>query len=440
MSYLYRNIDFELENWKNDTDRKPLLLRGARQIGKSSTVRHLGKKFSHYVEINFEQDLELRDLFETITDINELCRQISLVKGTPLRDEHTLLFLDEIQVSSLVIQKLRYFYELRPQLHVIAAVSLLEFAIDDSPSFGVGRIRSLFMMSFSFSEYLLALQEDILADALRDLSPTNPLPDIVHKKCLRHFRDFLIIGGMPEAVATYVKHRDMLRVQKVLDDLIVSYQADFPKYKTRISTDRLLEVFRSVVHQVGCKYKYSHHLSLLNSEQVRNALYILEKAGLIYSVTHSSCNGIPLGAEIDPKRKKYLVLDTGIYQRILGLDLKTVLLDNDIDLVNKGSIAELFVGLELLKNQSFYHPADLHYWHRQKQGSQAEVDYVIQKHDKIIPLEVKASAQGAMKSLQLFLKEKMPDFGVRTSLENGCIYDKIQVWPLYGIGNLARQD
>lgn len=438
MSYLHRNIDIELINWKNDPEKKPLLLRGARQIGKSSTVRNLGKSFLYYIEINFELEPELTAIFETLTDINELCRQISLLKGIQIKDGQTLLFLDEIQVSSLVIHKLRYFYELRPNLHVIAAGSLLEFAIAESPSFGVGRIRSLFMMSFSFTEYLLALKEDILVDALRDISPSHPLPEAAHQKCLRHLKNYIVIGGMPEAVASFVKHGDILRVQKVLDDLIVSYQADFPKYKTRISTDRLIEVFRSVVYQVGSKYKYSNTVSALNSEQIRNALYILEKAGLINAITHSDCNGIPLGAEINPKRKKYIVLDTGIYQRILGLDFSQFLLENDVEFINKGKIAELFVGLELLKNNSFHQPPELYYWHREKQGSQAEVDYVIQKHDKIIPIEVKASAQGKMKSLHLFLDEKKPYFGVRTSLENGGTYDKINVWPIYAIGNLVR--
>lgn len=438
MSYLHRDIDLELFNWKNDPEKKPLLLRGARQIGKSSTVRNLGKSFPYYIEINFELEPELTAIFETLTDINELCRQISLLKGIKIKDGQTLLFLDEIQVSSLVIHKLRYFYELRPNLHVIAAGSLLEFAIAESPSFGVGRIRSLFMMSFSFTEYLLALKEDILVDALRDLSPSHPLPEAVHQKCLRHLKNYIVIGGMPEAVASFVKHGDILRVQKVLDDLIVSYQADFPKYKTRISTDRLIEVFRSAVYQVGSKYKYSNTVSALNSEQIRNALYILEKAGLIYAITHSDCNGIPLGAEINPKRKKYIVLDTGIYQRILGLDFSQFLLENDVEFINKGKIAELFVGLELLKNNSFHQPPELYYWHREKQGSQAEVDYVIQKHNKIIPIEVKASAQGKMKSLHLFLDEKKPEFGVRTSMENAGSYGKINVWPVYSIGNLVK--
>jgi predicted AAA+ superfamily ATPase len=398
----------------------------------------LGKSFPYYIEVNFELEPELTAIFETLTDINELCRQISLLKGVQIKDGQTLLFLDEIQVSSLVIHKLRYFYELRPNLHVIAAGSLLEFAITESPSFGVGRIRSLFMMSFSFSEYLLALKEDILVDALRDLSPSHPLPEAVHQKCLRHLKNYIVIGGMPEAVASFVKHVDILRVQKVLDDLIVSYQADFPKYKTRISTDRLIEVFGSLFYQVGSKYKYSNKVSALNSEQIRNSLYILEKAGLIYAITHSDCNGIPLGAEINPKRKKYIVLDTGIYQRILGLDFSQFLLENDVEFINKGKIAELFVGLELLKNNSFHQPPELYYWHREKQGSQAEVDYVIQKHNKIIPIEVKASAQGKMKSMQLFIEEKKPDFGVRTSMENGGSYGKINVWPLYVVGNLVR--
>jgi hypothetical protein len=169
--------------------------------------------------------------------------------------------------------------------------------------------------------------------------------------------------------------------------------------------------------------------------QIKEALTLLEMAGLIYFVTHSSSNGIPIGAEINSKKRKMLLFDTGIFQRILGLNIAQLLIEDNFNIINKGNIAELFVGLELIKNTSCYEKTDLNYWQRESKNSQAEVDYVIQKQDKIIPIEVKAGTKGAMQSMYLFLEEKKSDFGIRLSLENFSEMDKIKIYPLYAVKN-----
>jgi predicted AAA+ superfamily ATPase len=245
----------------------------------------------------------------------------------------------------------------------------------------------------------------------------------------------MIIGGMPEAVHTYVSKGSLLEVQRILDDLIIAIQADFSKYKKQMPPASIKSVFGSIVQQVGRKYKYSNEYTSLSNPVIKQVIELLEMAGLVYPVTHSSCNGIPIGAEANPKKTKLLIFDTGIYQRILGLDVVSLLLKDDFEVINKGNIAELFVGLELLKFNSSYEKASLYYWHRESKSSQAEVDYVIQNQETIIPIEVKAGTKGAMQSMYLFMEEKQSKMGIRFSLENFSKYDKVNVLPLYAVCN-----
>jgi len=434
--YLERKVDVELIEWKESNNRKPLILRGARQIGKSSAVRNLGSKFNYFIEINLDESGQLRSLFENELTVLEIIEQLSIITNIPIIEGETLLFIDEIQASIPAISSLRYFYERCPELHVIAAGSLLEFALSEIPSFGVGRVRHLFMYPFSFEEFLLATNEKNLLTALKKATIAKPLSEIIHLKIKKYFKKFLVIGGMPEAVKTYVAKGSLLEVQRVLDDLILSIQADFSKYKNRVSAMRIKEVFDTVVQQTGSKFTYSYPHATLSNIQIKEALALLEMAGLIYSVTHSASNGIPLGAEINTKKRKILLFDTGIYQRILGLDIGILLLEDDVKIINRGNLSELFVGLELLKNTPCYEKTDLYYWQREAKSSQAEIDYVIQKQERIIPLEVKAGTKGSMQSMYLFLKEKKAEFGIRLSLENFSEIEKIKIYPIYAVLNV----
>ena len=436
--YIKRLIDSELEKWKNEDSHKPLLLRGARQVGKSSAVQNLGKKFDYFLELNFEKDEEIRDVFISAKTLNpkSLCDKIAAIKQIPIIPERTLLFFDEIQACLPAISSLRYFYEDYPELHVIAAGSLLEFALEELPSFGVGRIRSLFMYPFSFYEFLDAYGFAILREKIQNSNISDPLDDVLHQKAIEILRTFLILGGMPEVVANYVSGKDMYHCQLVLDDLINSLRTDFAKYKKRIPTLQISEAFQSVVKQTGRKFVYSTAEQKYNSKQIKEAVELLIMAGLVIPVVHTSANGLPLGAEMNSKHRKMLLLDTGILQRLFGLQLAEILLSNDLDFVNKGNIAELYVGLELLKATSPYEMAQLYYWQREEKNAHAEVDYVLQRGQNVVPLEVKSGKQGKMQSLYLFLKEKELPGGYRTSLENYAEYGKIKVIPLYAIKNI----
>lgn len=430
--YFERFIDEKLKDWKANKSRKPLLLRGPRQIGKTSAIRHLSTSFSYFVEINFDENTDMVNLFAGNLTVDDICNQLEVVLNTPIIEGETLLFLDEIQASPNAIKSLRYFYEKKPHLHVVAAVSLLEFALAELPSFGVGRIAFMFVYPFSFEEFLNAMCEDLLLNAIKNATNNHPLPELIHQKAVKMLKTFLIIGGLPEAVATFVKTNNYLLVQNVLDQLIITYQTDFSKYKSRVPNIRIQEVFKNAILQVGNKFSYALN-STYNNYQVKEALELLQMAGLLYSVTHSACNGIPIGAEINPKKRKMLIFDTGIYQRLLGLDLANLFLNDDSDFVNKGAIAELFVGIELTKNNPDPLSA-LYYWQRESKNSQAEVDYVVQNNYKIIPIEVKAGTKGAMQSIYKFFEEKKSDFGIRTSLENFGQLGKIKIIPIYAIG------
>ena len=437
--YLERKVDQELLLWSKNEDRKPLLLRGARQVGKSTAIRALSAHFDHYLEVNFEEQKQVHDLFHGNLSPQDLCENLSLLYNIPIVPGKTLVFFDEIQACPNAISSLRFFYEKMSDLHLIAAGSLLEFALEELSSFGVGRVRSMFMYPFSFDEFLVANNESLLLEAKLKALPENPLTEPLHQKLLGYLKRFLIIGGMPEVVASYVGGKSMIDCQSVLDDLVISLKADFSKYKQKVPISRISEVFESVVQQSGGKFVFSKAATEANLKQIKVAIDLLIMAGLVYPVTHSSANGIPLGAESDPKKRKMLLFDTGIFQRLLGLNVAEVLISDQFSMINKGSLAELFVGLELLKSGSCYQQHSLFYWQREALNANAEIDYLIQKKQDLLPIEVKAGTKGSMQSLFLFLKEKNKSSGVRFSLENFAAYDQIRVFPLYAVSNLVNE-
>jgi predicted AAA+ superfamily ATPase len=437
--YLPRNIDTKLTLWRQEKEGKPLLIRGARQVGKSTAIRELSKQFDYFLEVNFEEQRQVHKLFEGDLDPAILCANLSVLYNIPIVPGKTLVFFDEIQACIPAISSLRFFYEKYPELHVIAAGSLLEFALAEIPSFGVGRIRSLFVYPLSFDEYLVGIGEKLLFEAKKNATLEKPLAEPLHQKLLGHVKRFLVIGGMPEVIASYVKNSNINQCGLILDDLIISLKADFAKYKKQVPFLRISEVFDSVIQQSGNKFTYAKAATEANHKQVKEAVDLLIMAGLVLTVTHTAANGLPLGAEANPKKRKMLLLDTGIFQRLLGLNISEILFEDDFDIINKGAIAEQFVGLELLKNSSCYRQENLYFWHREAKSSNAEVDYVIQQNETILPIEVKSGKKGSMQSLFLFLSEKKTSYGIRFSLENYSSYGNIKVLPIYSVSELSHR-
>ncbi len=456
--YYERIIDRYLSEWATRPIHKPILLRGARQVGKSTAVRHLGESFKYYVEINLEKQSNYIDLFKKDLDVTRIVPQMAAMCGTPIVPNETLLFIDEIQESQEAIMALRYFKEDMPNLHVIAAGSLLEFVLDEIPTFGVGRIHSVYMFPMTFDEFLLANGEQLLLDARGQANIDAPLPAPLHEKMIGLMRTFMLVGGMPESVVKWVQTHDFLQCQEVQDDIITGYEADFPKYKKKVDPQLLIATMKSAATQATRKFVYSRVPGEYKTAEVKKALDLLIKAGILIPVTHSSGNGLPLGDEADESIRKILLLDTGLMLRLLNMTMgdtsaitAQILTATAADLVNKGPMAEMLAGLELLHylTPNLHH--DLYYWVRQAKNSTAEIDYLLSRDMKVLPFEVKAGVQGGMKSLWDFMREKKLDQAVRCSLENFGKFDYIdaeaegavrhvEVYPLYALSQFVMRE
>lgn len=454
MKYISRSIDKTLKEWKESTTHKPLLLRGARQVGKSSAVRHLGTQFKYFAEVNFESAKSIATFFKGDLDVKLISSKISNYIQVPIIPGQTLLFLDEIQACPEAIMALRFFKEDYPELHVIAAGSLLEFALQSLPTFGVGRIHSVFMYPMTFDEFLVAMDMGGLLAMRREATVTHPLDAPFHDKLVNLFRTYLMVGGMPEAVATWRETTDFLKCQQVHQDIILTYEDDFNKYGRRVNPELLRLTLHGVCHQIGQKLTFSRISEGYRSAQIREALNLLTLAGLVIPVVGTSANGVPLDAESDEKRAKYLFLDSGLLLAILHLDgqlghdlIKLIMTATPQDLINKGSITEMVAGLEISRYKSPVMRPRLFYW--EKTGNSiAEIDYLSIRSMKVLPIEIKAGTQGGMKSLWIFMREKHLNNAVRCSLENFGAFDYIDhdddnairhvdICPLYALSQLS---
>jgi predicted AAA+ superfamily ATPase len=433
-----RLIESELQAWAKEGNRKPLVLRGARQVGKTYSVRNLGKSFRYFAEINFEEKPDARLFFKEALSAQPLCQKLAAFTGVPIQPGETLLFFDEAQACPQVLAALRYFYEQLPGLHVIAAGSLLEFALEQIPSLGVGRLTSRFMHPLTFPEFLEAINEAPLLSLADRASFDAPLDIPFHHRLIDHLRTYMLIGGMPAAVKTYIDTHDLHQVMNMLDDLILTFQDDFGKYRKRVPFERLQETFQSVAQQTGRKFVCATVDKNTKSTSILASLELLVKAGLVHQVFHTHAQGLPLGAQIDKRRFKALLFDVGIHQRLSGLDLSSYMVTEDTALVNNGSLAELLTGLHLVAFQSSHRRPELYYWHRETPGANAEVDYVIQLDNRICPVEVKAGHRGGMQSLRVFLKERGIAFGIRASLENFGRLSDVGILPLYAAHRLSN--
>lgn len=340
--YYPRMIDGYLLEWSQRSSHKPLLLRGARQVGKSTAVRHLSQKFKSFVEVNFERQPSYKQLFQGDIDVKRIVPQMAAIASKPIEPGSTLLFLDEIQACPEAIMSLRFFKEDMPELHVIAAGSLLEFALEELPTFGVGRIHSMFMFPMTFDEFLLANGENLLIEARNQATSSAPLPAPLYEKLVGLLRTFMLVGGMPEAVSKWVETHDYLACQEVQDDIVVTYEDDFPKYKKRVDPMLLRLTMRSAAVQATKKFVYSQVGGSYSTSEVKKALEMLILAGILIPVTHTSANGVPLGSEADYSYRKMLLLDTGLMLRLLNMttgdvsELTTQILTSDVsELANK---------------------------------------------------------------------------------------------------------
>jgi len=427
----------ELKRWKDSSQRKPILLRGARQVGKTYIVRELGKLFSDFVEINFELIPDASKIFDRDLISERIIRDLSLFIGKKIEPGKTLLFFDEIQESPKAIQSLRYFYELMPQLHIISAGSLLNFELEKI-GMPVGRVTSVYMYPMSFLEFLCAKNETLLIEMMLEHDAKTKLTEVVHRKMLHLLGEYFAIGGMPEAVQCWLDTENLNKCSTIHRTIIDSFRQDFNKYATKFQIKYVELFFNTIPALLGQKFKYSNIPGEYRKRELMPSLDLLIKAGVAHKIVHSSGTGIPLGATANDEKFKLLFLDIALALTILGSDSASWLLDPELNLVNKGAITEAFVGQELLAYSAFDWKAQLYYWHREAKSSSAEIDYLVQKNNQIIPIEVKSGAPGKLKSMKIFLdNHKYSTYGIRFSSLNFASDNRIQNIPLYAVAEVV---
>jgi len=451
---MYRFAMDDLKNWKTKAGRKPLVVRGARQVGKSYLVRLFAhENFDKLVEMNFERERDpgLASLFAS-NDPHKIVQFLELRFNTSIKPGKTLLFLDEIQAAPSVFATLRYFNEELPDLHVIAAGSIMEFVLSDHDfSVPVGRIEYLHLGPMQFEEFLLASGEDKLAGFLSTWTSRDLIPEAIHNKLMELFRLFLVVGGMPGAVAAYVDGASLQRAEEVKHSILATYKDDFCKYGSRVKHQRMETLFQKLPALVGSRFKYAHVDRDARTADLAKALDLLCLARVAYRVRHSSANGVPLGAQAKDSNFKALFLDVGLMNSALGFTLLDYEMAKDVLLVHAGAVCRQVVGQHLLHLLPFYQEPELYFWSREKANAAAEVDYVLAEGASIVPVEVKAGTIGRLKSLQVFLREKNLSFGIRlngnvpslltasTSLPNCANASfKLLSLPLYLVGQTRR--
>lgn len=435
-----RLADWHLRKWKDDPYRKPLIIRGARQIGKTFSVRQLGKQFKTFVEINFEKSKELKTIFEKNLDPDRILMELKSLLKKPIIPGETLLFFDEIQECPEALTSLRYFYETIPSLHLIAAGSLLDFAIE-KVGIPVGRVSSLYLFPLSFMEFLVANGYSLAAESILKVEKGEVMSETIHSLLLELLSQYLAIGGLPEAVAKWVVTKDPIESQKIHHTIADTYRQDFDKYAKKHQIKYLDALFNQIPHLIGKSFKYSQIHGEYQKRELAPCLDLLCKANVIHKVQHSAGNGFPLGAEVNLDWFKVIFLDIALCQSILGLDMSTWLLNPKDAFINQGSVIEAFVGQELLCYSASYTKANLHFWKRDKRGSQAEVDYLYSLKGTIIPIEAKSKDGHSLKSMHMFLSEHpQSPYGIRFSSLNYSLFDKVDTRPLYAISSLAHED
>ncbi|MBI5447897.1 MAG: ATP-binding protein [Gammaproteobacteria bacterium] len=435
---MHRDLMVELIRWKNAKEHMPLLLRGARQVGKTHLAVTFGQThFENMLIINFEKEEKYKLAFDTLNP-KDILNRLYLQSGHSVQPGKSLLFLDEIQECTQALKSLRYFKEDMPELHVIAAGSLLEFTLNsENMRMPVGRVESLFVKPLSFYEYLSALGFQHLRQYLNEVTLKTPIEPTAHDELCEHLRNYFFIGGLPNVLNEYLSSHNLERVQIKQLNLAQTYRDDFGKYANKTKHQPMKTLLSAAPNLIGKKFIYSKVDPDIGSREIKIALNYLVEAGLLYKVHHTNASGLPLNALASEKHFKVIFLDIGLSNASSQLSPETFL-QKDLLLLNRGIQTEQFSGQELLAYCKPYIQSELFYWDREKQNSSAEVDYVINVNDHIIPIEVKAGKTGSLRSLQIFLNEKNAQLGVRLSLKPLELHSRILSIPLYMIAEIPR--
>jgi predicted AAA+ superfamily ATPase len=425
----------DLVAWKNNKDRKPLILKGARQVGKTYLVKEFGmQEYKNLYYLNFEQDPNLSSLFDSSLDPGIIINNINLYIGAKIIAEDTLLFFDEVQIAPRVLTSLKYFQEQASDFHIIAAGSLLGISIGKESSFPVGKVNFLTLYPMSFTEYLMEIGEVLFIENLNSLEKPAPFPDAIHNKMLSHLKMYLFLGGMPEVVKVYTEERDITKVRNIQSDILNAYQRDFSMYADKIQAIKTSELWNSIPRQLARenkKFKYRDIKKTARSNMYDQTIEWLRKAGLVIMTYNIESPKIPLSAYADFSKFKVYMHDVGLLAAKLNISSDQIVMPDALFREFNGALIENFIAQELASignNQLFY-------W---TSRSDAEVDFILESNHKIFPLEVKSGTSRNTKSLQSYASKYNPDNVFRTSPRNQIRSGNFINIPLYAI-HLLRQ-
>jgi uncharacterized protein len=402
-----RNITRELQKWRLAINRKPLIIRGARQVGKTTVVNDFGKSFKQYIYLNLERK-EDAQIFQNYNQFSELIQNIFFLKNKSIDVKETLIFIDEIQAIPKAINLLRYFYEDYPQYYIVAAGSLLESILNEKVKIPVGRVEYLVLRPMTFIEYLEAINEIEALNIIKEI----PVLPYAQKKLLLHFNMYTLIGGMPEIVKSYVENRNLTALLPIYESLLESYINDVEKYARNNSMVQVIrQVIKAMSTEAGGRIKFEKFGGTnYKSREVGEALRTVEKALLLHLIYPTINTTFPLMNDFK-KSPRLQILDTGLMNHLVGIQ-KEMVLATEIDQVFNGKVIEHIVGQELLglKYNVFN---ELHFWTREKKDATAEVDYIYGYEGKLFPIEVKSGVTGKLRSLQLFMDACPHKYAVR---------------------------
>ena len=403
-----RQLLLELENWRQSKPRKPLVIRGARQVGKTTLVNQFATQYEQYIYLNLELS-EDKEPFENFTSIEHLINTVFFLKSKTLAKKNTtLIFIDEIQEVPKALNTLRYFYELAPEISVIAAGSMLETLFDKHISFPIGRVEYKVIRPVSFPEFLSAMGETAALEQLTQV----PFATFAHTKLLRLFHTYALIGGMPEIVQHYATHKDLVRLGPMYDSLIIGYMDDVGKYaKSRAQILHLRHCIQSSFAQAGKRIKFEGFgNAAYKSREMGESLRTLEKALLLQLIYPCTTATLPLVPDIK-KSPRLQILDSGLLNYFVGIQ-KEIIGTDDLNKIYQGTLIEHLIGQEILACQ-YNALSALHFWVREKKESTAEVDYLFPYDGLIIPIEVKSGKEGTLKSLHSYMDLAPHDMAIQ---------------------------
>lgn len=430
-----RTLYQDLLRWKNSKRRKPLLLQGARQVGKTWLINSFGKsEYNNYIYLNFEQNPALRTLFTGKLSPKEIISNLSLYLGKKIEAKDTLICFDEIQAAPEAITCLKYFQEQAAEFHLIAAGSLLGVRVGKKNSFPVGKVNFMTLYPLSFVEYMVAIGEELVVEQLSNQVAINALPELLHEKLLRHLKMYLFLGGMPEVVQDYLDHKDIETVRIIQKEILEAYLRDFSKYTTPDQAIKTSEVWKSIPFQLAKenkKFKYNAVRPKARASTFEQTIEWLRNAGLIHLVNNLRTPKLPIAGYADFSKFKIYLLDTGLLGAMLDISSDIILEPIRLFQEYNGAFIENFINNELIKIGK----KDLFYW---TSRSDAEVDFVIQEEREIVPIEVKSGLNKNTKSLRVYANKYQPKLIVRCSPRNFTRSDDFINIPLYGIFTLKH--